>query len=117
MDDITIGDPVASVASDIKVIKDAGSAKGMHPNVTKYKLISDDMPLSIAPMVQFIHVKPDDATLLEALFLIGKVLDIAFKKYTGVKRALEHLQLIISHGALVLLKSLCISPRLMHILR
>ena len=35
MDDIKISGPVASVASDINVITDDGSAKGMHLNVAK----------------------------------------------------------------------------------
>ena len=43
MDDITISGPVVSVASDIKVIIDDGSAKGMHLNVTKCELISIDI--------------------------------------------------------------------------
>ena len=69
-------------------------------------------------MNQFVHVKPDDATLLGAPLLSGKALDTALeKKFTELKRASERLQLITSHDALVLLKSSCSSPRLMHILR
>ena len=33
MDEITIGGPVASIASDVNVIIDDGSTKGMHLNV------------------------------------------------------------------------------------
>ena len=47
MDAIMIGDPIASVTSDIKVIVDDGSAIDMHLNVTKCELISDDIPPSI----------------------------------------------------------------------
>ena len=68
MDDITIGGPVASAASDIKVIIDDGSAKGMHLNVTKCELISNDIPSTNVPLDQFVHVKPDVATLLGAPF-------------------------------------------------
>ena len=77
MDDITTGDPVASVASDIKVILNDGSAKGMHLNVTKCELISNYIPPSIVPLDQFVHVKPDVATLLGAPLLTGKALDKA----------------------------------------
>ena len=117
MDDITIGGPVASVASDINVIIDDGSAKGMHLNVAKCELISSDISPIMVPLDQFIHVKPDAATLLGAPLLAGKALDKALeKKYDEFKRASERLRLITPHDALVLLKS-CSSPRLMHILR
>ena len=68
-------------------------------------------------MDQFIHVKPDVTMLLGTPILAGIALDKALeKKYDEFKRALERLRLIISHDALVLLKSSCSSPRLMHIL-
>ena len=106
MDDITIGGSVASVASDIKVIIDDGSAKGMHLNFTKCELISNDMPPTIVPLDQFIHVKQDVAKLLGTSLLTGKALDKALeKKYDEFKRASERLQLNTSHEALVLLKS------------
>ena len=118
MDDITIGGPVASVASDINVIIVDGSNKGMHLNVAKCELISKDVPPTIVPLDQFIQVKPDAATLLGAPLLAGKALDKALeKKYDEFKRASKRLRLITSHDALVLLKSSCSSPRLMHILR
>ena len=77
MDNITIGGPVASVSSDIKVIIDDDSAKGMHLNVTKYELISNDIPPFIVPLDQFVHVQPDDATLIRAPFLTSKSFDMA----------------------------------------
>ena len=50
--------------------------------------------------------------------MAGKALDKALEnKYDKFKRASERLRLITSHDAMVLLKSLCSSPRLMHILR
>ena len=49
MDDITIGGLVASVASDINVIMDDGSAKGMHLNVAKCELISIDVSPTMVP--------------------------------------------------------------------
>ena len=62
--------------------------KGMHLNVYKCKLISDNMRPLILLLDQFVHVKPDDATLLEAPLLTVKALDIALeKKYTELKRA------------------------------
>ena len=118
MDDITIGGPVVSVASDIKVIIDDGSAKGMHLHVTKCELISNDIPPTIVPLNQFVLVKPDNATLLGAPLLTSKALDkMLEQKYAEFKRASERFQLITSHDALVLLESSCSSPCLMHILR
>ena len=50
--------------------------------------------------------------------MAGKALDKALeKKYDEFKLFSERLRLITSHDALVLLKSSCSSPRLMHILR
>ena len=69
MNDITIGGPVASAASGIKVIIDDGRAKGEHINVTKCELISTDIPTTIVPLDQFVHAKPDVATQLEAPLL------------------------------------------------
>ena len=88
MDDITFGGPVASVASDINVIKNDGSAKGMHLNAAKCELISNDVSPTIVPLGQFIHVTPDVATLLGAPLLTGKALNKALeKKYDEFKRA------------------------------
>ena len=118
MDDIKIGDPIASVASDINVIIDNSSAKGMHLNFANCELISNDVSPTLVPLDQFIHVKPDAATLLGAPLLAGKAFDKALeKKYDEIKRASERLRLITLHDALILLKSSCSSPRLMHIFR
>ena len=110
MDNITIDGFVTSEASDMNVIIDDGSAKGMQLNVAKRELISNDVSPTMVPLDQFIHVKPDAATLLGAPLLAGKALDKALeKKYDEFKRASERLQLITSHDALVLLKSSCSS--------
>ena len=50
LDDIMIGGPVASVASEIKVIIDDGIAKGMYLIVTKCEFISSDMPPTNVPL-------------------------------------------------------------------
>ena len=50
MDDITIDGPVALEPSYIKIIIDDDSAKGMHLNVTKCELISNDIPPTIVPL-------------------------------------------------------------------
>ena len=90
----------------------------MHLNVIKCQLISNDVLPTIVPLDQFVRVKSNVVTLLGTSLLTGKALDKALKKkYDEFKRALERLQRIISHDALVLLKSSCSSPRLMHILR
>ena len=92
MDDITIGGHVATVMSNINVIKDDGSAKGKHLNIIKCELISIDIPPTIVPLDQFVHVKPDVAKLLGAPLLSGKALDKALeKKYDEFKRASERL--------------------------
>ena len=71
MDDILIGGPVASVASDINVIIDDDSAKGMHLNVAKCDLISNDLLPTMVPMDLLIYVKTGVATLLGAPSSVG----------------------------------------------
>ena len=113
-----MGGSVASVASDINIIIDDGSAKGMHLHVAKCEVISNDVSSTIVPLDQCINVKPDVATLLGAPFLNGKALDKALEKRCDeFKCASERLQLITLHDALILLKSSRSSPHLMHILR
>ena len=68
MDDITIGDPQVSVAGDIKVIVDNGSAEGKYLNVVKWELISENMPLSTVPLNQFLLVKPHNQHCSEPFF-------------------------------------------------
>ena len=72
----------------------------------------------MVPLDQFIHVKPDAATLLGAPLLAGKALDKTLEKnYVELKGASECPKLITSLDALVLFQSSCSSPRLIHILR
>ena len=80
MDDITINDSVASVASDIKIIIDDGNAKGMRLNIIKCALISNDISLTIVPFDKFVHVKSYDATLLGTPLLTDQALDVALEK-------------------------------------
>ena len=50
MDDLAIGGPVASVASDINVIIEHGSKKGMHLIVTTCEFIFNDISPTIVPL-------------------------------------------------------------------
>ena len=52
----------------------------MHLNVIKCELISNDVPPTIVPLDQFVHVKPNVATLLGNPLLTGKALDKALVK-------------------------------------
>ena len=119
MDDITIiGGSAATVANDINIIVSEGSSKGLHLNIGKCELISDFVTSNTAPLDQFVYVKPDDATLLGAPLLTTNAMDTTLnKKLVEFKRASERLCLISSHDALVLLKSSCSSPKLLHVLR
>ena len=63
MNDITIGGPIASIASETSVVIDGGSANDMHLNVTKCELISNEIHCAIVPIRSW-KTRTDDETLL-----------------------------------------------------
>ena len=120
LDDITLGGGVHQVAADIeKVVKDA-EAMSLILNANKCELISFEFE-NILPIAMFDNyqlITPNDAISLGAPILPGPAVDISLKfKFDTLKKAIERMQYIDAHDALLLLKSSLHLPKLLYILR
>ena len=72
MDDVTLGGPAASVASDEAMIKAEGASRGLFLNDQKCEfIIADGQPPDDALLGDFIQLTPAPATLLGAPLVIG----------------------------------------------
>src|SRR6218665_1616274 len=80
LDDLTLGGPVTTVASDVQaIIREAGHL-GLTLNFTKCEVIQShevDLP---APLDSFATTPPDDACLLGAPLSAGNALEVALEK-------------------------------------
>jgi hypothetical protein len=119
MDDFTIGGPEAVVINDINKIRTEGRLLGLHINVNKCELISHvDFQPSSQFTSDFLRVDIHNSLLLGAPLFEGKSLDDALNGCcSDLSRAIDRLQLVESHDALVLLKACFSSPKIQHFLR
>ena len=119
LDDITLGGGVHQVAADIEIVVKDAEAMGLILNANKCELISFESE-NIPPIATFDNyqlTKPIDAILLGAPILPGPAVDILLKsKFDILKKAIERMQHIDAHDAL-LLKSSLHMPKLLYILR
>jgi hypothetical protein len=118
LDDVTLGGPVATVAADVATIISKGESLGLHLNPSKCEIISKSGAIQHPAFANFRQVQPDSATLLGSPLSGGSAMDAAIStSYDELSRAVERLQLISSHDALVLLKNCLGGPKLQHVLR
>jgi hypothetical protein len=118
MDDITLGGPESTVASDVSIIKTGGEHVGIHLNIPKCEQITKRSGTTTAPIDQFVHVTTDNAMLLGAPLSSGTAMTSALeKRLIELNRASSRLRLLTSHDALVLLRASCGAPKLLHTLR
>ena len=76
MDDVTLGGPAATIASDVAMIKAEGAFRGPFLNDQKCESITaNGQPPDDALPHDFIQLKPTSATLLGALLVIGPAID------------------------------------------
>ena len=69
LDDVTLGGPVKTVASDVEKIISAGTAIGLSLNISKCELIAHkDLVVDDSVLHSFKKVKKEDTTLLGAPF-------------------------------------------------
>ena len=120
LDDITLGGGVHQVAADIEIVVKDAEAMGLILNANKCELISFESE-NIPPITTFDNyqlIKPNDAILLGAPILPGPAVDTSLKsKFDTLKKAIERMQYIDAHDALLLLKSSLHLPKLLYILR
>ena len=76
MDDVTLGGPAATVASDVAMIKAEGASCGLFLNGQKCKSITaNGQPPNDALLRDFIQLMSTSVTLLGAPLVIGPTMD------------------------------------------
>ena len=119
MDDVTLGGPAATFASDVPMIKAERAFCGLFLNDQKCESITaNGQPPGDALLRDFRQLTPTSATLLGAPLVIGPAMDKCLQqRCNDLERAISRLELITSHDALVLLRSLFSAPTMQHTLR
>lgn len=118
LDDVTLGGPIATVASDVATIINKCDSLGLHLNPTKCEVISKSGAIQHPTFAGFRQIQPDSATLLGSPLSGGSAMDAAISTSNDdLSRAVERLQLVSSHDALILLKNCLGGPKLQYLLR
>ena len=120
LDDITLGGEVHQVAADIEIVVKDAEAMGLILNANKCELISFESE-NIPPIVTFDNYQlttPNDAISPGSPILPGPAVDLSLKsKFDTLKKAIERMQYIDAHDALLFFKSSLHLPKLLYILR
>lgn len=119
MDDVTLGGCLSAVEKDVNLISTAGSKYGLQLNISKCEVITNAATqLANSILNQFHQFTPATATLLGAPLTTGSAMDAELtKRCDDLERAVDRLQHVSSHDALVLLKNCLSAPKLLHTLR
>jgi hypothetical protein len=118
LDDVTLGGPIATVASDVETIISKCDSLGLHLNPSKCEVISKSGAIHHPTFDGFRQIQPDSATLLGSPLSGGSAMEAAIStSFEKLSHAVQRLQLISSHDALVLLKNCLGGPKLQHVLR
>jgi len=119
LDDVSLGGPAETVASDVAEIVNASSKIGLSLNVAKCELIAHpDFVVNDTLLQSFQRVEISNTTLLGAPLLQGSALDLAWdKRCQELARAVDRLGAIGSQDGLILLRSAFSAPKVLHLLR
>jgi len=119
LDDVTLGGPVETVASDVAEIVRVGSEMGLSLNVGKCELIAQsDLRVTDTLLDSFIRMEVNDTVLLGAALFPGPALDREWdRRLDDLARAVDRLGVISSQDALILLRSSFSAPKVLHLLR
>jgi hypothetical protein len=119
MDDVTLGGPAAVVAADVAKIKAEGTSYGLFLNDKKCEVITTNgQPPNDALLSKFIQLTPSSASLLGAPLTKGEAMNNNLtKRCNELDIAIERLNSISSHDALLLLKASFSAPKVQHTLR
>ena len=112
MDEVTLGGPAATVASDVAMITAEGASHGLFLNDQKCQSITaNGQPRDNALLRDFIQLTPTSATLLGAPLVIGPAMDKYLQqRCIDLERVISRLELITSHDALVVLRASFSAP-------
>jgi hypothetical protein len=116
MDDFILGGQLSTVAQAVATIKSNGASLDLNLNTSKCE--SNIESVSNSQFTGFRQLSTDAATLLGAPLSAGQATDIMLASlHDELKLAVDRLELIFSHGALVLLKNCLGGQKLLHKLR
>lgn len=119
LDDLTLGGPIDSLASDVRRIIEVGSSMGLILNSQKCEIITHPGQSVEDPIFKSFVVTPiADTSLLGAPLFVGSVLDEAWaSRCADLVRATERLKMVEAQDALILLRCSFSAPRVQHLLR
>ena len=117
LDDFTSGGPASTVAQDLEFIASNSSNMDLDLNMSKCELISDTPSKAGCILDSFIHVKPEQATLLGAPLFLGTALNDTIDNFqAGFTRASKRLSLISAHDAIIILRNSLSAPKFAYVL-
>jgi len=118
MDDVTLSGDLHTVEKDIITVTESFSETGLQLNTKKCEIIMKDFTQieNLATFKDFVRVDKTEMTLLGAPIIKGKAQDIQLKT-DDLSRALDRLQHLHTHDALVILKNSLAIPKLLYLLR
>ena len=117
-DDVTLGGPVDTVASDVAEIAKVGGNMGLIMNSSKCELFAHPGVMVNDTQLQSFQKVTSDATLLGAPLFHGPVLDQAWAdRCDDLAIAIKRLRQLGSHDALLLLRSSFSAPKVLNLLR
>ena len=108
MDDITLVEDIPTVEADVNTILDHSEETGLQLNRGKCNIVTDNPEVipDSSILSHFVKVSEQDMILLGAPIVKGPAQDAALQdKIEHLENTLNHLSLIHSHDALVLLKN------------
>ena len=119
MDDFSIYGEVSVVADDVETLVHSAEETSLFLNVSKCEIIANifDIINNIVTFKDFIRIAPHDMMLMGVPVLKGPAVDTALQNKVGeLKRAIDHLKLLRSHDALILLQNSLAMPKLLYTL-
>ena len=116
LDDITLGGPKSVVSGDIERVSAASTELGLFLNRRKCEVIHEaDYHPTSENLDEFIHFTPAEASLLGTALFAGQALDdLLSAEPDELRRAIERLEKISAHDALLMLRSALRAPKLMY---
>jgi hypothetical protein len=118
LDDVTLGGESGTVAKDVESLRSEARRIGLHLNAKKCEVIYSGNSPTHVTFKDFIHLAPEEATLLGAPLLTGPAMNVALQsRCDDLSRATGRLSKISSHDALLILRSSLSAPKVLHTLR
>ena len=119
LDDVTLGGPIDTIASDVRRIVEVGSSMGLVLNSSKCEIVTHPGQKITDSFLQTFGTTPiENVCLLGSPLFAGCALDEQWSnRCSDLTRAVGRLRMIDAQDALILLRSSFSAPRVQHLLR